>query len=80
MKSGDFPESSAFVPSSLSAFTLSGLEDDDEILRVNVRVQEFLTPKEGCRQWVYVELVGESKWRFFYIPMNTVLVVKEEPC
>jgi len=71
MKSRDFPGSSASY--------FDELKDDDEVIRVNVRVEEILEPKEGYHQRVDVELVGESRWRFFYIPMNTVLVVKEKP-
>jgi hypothetical protein len=71
MKSSDFPKSSASY--------FDELKDDDEVSRVNVRVEEILEPKEGCHQRVYVELVGESRWRFFFIPMNTVLVVNEKP-
>jgi len=71
MKSSDFPKSSASY--------FDELKDDDEVSRVNVRVEEILEPKEGCHQRVYVELVGENRWRFFFIPTNTVLVVKEKP-
>jgi hypothetical protein len=70
MRSRDFPKGGSTY--------FDELKDDDEVIRVNVQEETVLTPKKYQR--VRVELVGVSRWRFFYIPMNTVLVAKEKPC
>jgi len=76
MKSGDFPKSRVFQ-----------FDDDVEISRVEVRMErEHLTKEVGYRNVVYLEKAGAVasnslfRYRVFQFPVDTVLVVKEQPC